>query len=211
MFNFDAQQIFVLHPRQAGGGIVSSILSLDLNSAALNFKNLSVEQKTQHMFDHFQREHATPNAHPYNFINFGQDSHLALVNDADFNQRYFHKLHFYELFDENNKKLLVKMPNKLAVGISYTSKCIARIDAIRKLKYPVDYYQKWIYDNQKSLLPEYFGIDCKHTIEFSDLLDLTKFLDHICYCCEVFDLDLDLGTAQQLILAWHKEIFKNTL
>jgi hypothetical protein len=213
MFNFDAQQIFVLHPRQGGGGIVSAILSLDESSAALNFKNLSVNQKAQDMKSHFVRDYDPefgPNAHPYNFINFGHPFHLGFMEQADLAPRYMHKGHFYELFDEKNKQLLEKMSHKLSVGISFTEECIEKVDAIRTLKYPVDHYQKWIYDNQKTLLPQHFNIDCRHTIEFRDLLEETKFLDHIAYCCEVFDLKIDMTLAQDLVQGWHKKIIKET-
>jgi hypothetical protein len=209
MFNFDAQQIFVIHPQQGGGGIVSVILSLDESSAALNFKNLSTEQKAQDLMMHFDRDHNPelgPNAHPYNFINFGQPLHLEFMAKADSAYRYIHKGHFYELFDEKKKQLLKKMPRKSSVGVSFTEECIEKVDALRKLKDPVNHYQKWIYDNQKTLLPQYFDIDCNHTIEFRDLLEEEKFLDHISYCCELFDLKINMALAQNLIQGWYKKL-----
>ena len=211
MFNFEAQQIFVVHPHHGGGGIVSAILSLDKSTAALNLQNLSSQQKAQNLLHYFEYPKSSVfhvNAHPYGHINFAMAGQLQLIEQAESAYRYVHKTHFYNLFDTKAQQLLQKMPQKFSVGIVFTDECIIKVHTIRKFKQRIDHYQKWIYDNQKTLLPQYFGIDCKHTIEFRDLLEENNFLDHILYCCKLFDLEINMSLAKNLIQEWHKKLLQ---
>jgi len=209
MFNFNAQQIFVIQPENAGGGIVSLLLSLDSSTASLEFKNISVESKLNHWNNHILVSN-NKDAHLYNFLNFGSSSHANLINQADFCNRYIHKSHFYELdyLNEDKKNLLLStmLGEKKSIGIYFTDECVKKILELRPETGPIDYYQKWIYANQKKLLLDFFGISTIHHFSFSDLLVKDMFIDHIKYCKELLDLDLDIDTVGQIITQWHKSI-----
>ena len=204
MFNYDARQIFVVQPRNTGGGITSILLTLDTQTANVGLKNISKAEKIQ-AWQNFTAQ--TPiTAHVYGFNNFGHERHLQNLASADSSTRYVHKHHFYELdYLNNNKKhaLLDQMSDKQAVGIYLTEECVDKLYKIRPNTVPVDFYQRWIYSNQRMLLPTFFGIKCKHVWSFSEMLDTDKFLDHIMYCKELFDLDTDPDLYARVIRDWH--------
>ena len=209
MFNFNAEQIFVVQPRNAGGGIVSLLLSLDSSTANLNFKNISVDEKLNTWNNHLS-QNVGKDAHVYDFLNFGSNLHNTGIEQADFCNRYIHKNHFYELDEINQDKqhaLLLKMTgDKKSVGIYLTDRCVEALLEIRPSTMTVDLYQKWVYANQKKLLLDFFGINTMHHFSFSDLLDKDLFIDHIKYCKDLLDLDLDIGVAEKIILQWYATI-----
>jgi hypothetical protein len=217
MFNNDARHLFVIHPRQSGGGILATVLSLDTRTAALNFKNLSVEQKAQDS----RRVLIDPmsiNAHVYYGItHFMHTGFRSAYEEADHSERYVHKCHVYEMLSDEAKQQLMIMPNKIAVGMSYTENCI---EELRKLprgaflnRQDADnhsrwdrHYTNWIYSNLDTMLPTYFGINMLHSVEFSDLLKLDRFMDHVQYISDELDLDIDNDIAASLILAWQQKL-----
>jgi hypothetical protein len=209
MFNFNAQQIFVVQPRNSGGGIVSFLLSLDSSTASLNFKNISVKDKLTHWNDHIL-VNKDKDAHLYNFLNFGSPLHTNFITQADFCNRYIHKNHFFELDylteDKKNPLISAMVGEKKSIGIYFTDECIKKILALRPSTEKIDYYQKWVYANQKKLLSEFFEISTLHHFSFSDLLVKDTFIDHIKYCKELLDLDLNIDVAEKIITQWHTSI-----
>jgi hypothetical protein len=209
MFNHRAQQIFVIHPYGAAGGILSNILSLDPSTASQNFKNYSLETKLDHMAQQLSNS-TTKNAHTYGIMNFMFPQHVECINNADSAERYVHKGHFYELLSTDAQNLLTSMPNKIGIGINFTDKCVEEFKKLPRGKQfaPDEYsvYYTWIYANLNTLLPAYFNIDCVHTIEFRDLLDTDKFLDHIKYLSDLLNLNINPSAARQLITQWHAKI-----
>jgi hypothetical protein len=211
MFNFDAEQIFVVQPRNAGGGIVSLLLSLDSSTANLNFRNTSVNEKLNAWNDHLS-SNVKKDAHVYDFLNFGSNSHNIGIDQADSCNRYIHKNHFFELDEINQDKqsaLLLKMTGaKKSVGIYLTDACVDALLDIRPSTTPIDFYQRWIYTNQKKLLLDFFGITTIHHFSFLELLNRDIFIDHIKYCKDLLDLDLDIDVAEKIILQWYAIISK---
>jgi hypothetical protein len=209
MFNFNAQQIFVVQPRNAGGGIVSLLLSLDSSTASLNFKNISVDKKLDAWNNHLLLTDKN-DAHVYDFLNFGSNSHTTRIDQADFCNRYIHKNHFFELDEINQYKqntLLLKMTEeKKSIGIFLTDACVDALLELRPTTTPIDFYQKWIYANQKKLLLDFFGIDTIHYFSFLELLNKDLFIDHIKYCKDLLDLDLDIDMAEKIISQWYANI-----
>lgn len=208
MFNYGARQLFVIHPYQGGGSIFTSILSLDPGTAALNLKKLTVDEKLTAISSQLA-DPTTVNAHVYGLMHFMTETYRERIRDANSSDRYVHHGHFYELFSDESQHELKKMSNKIAIGINYTEDCVKQL---RELSRGNDYnqidhyYQMWIYNNLKTLLPTYFNIDCFHTINFSDLLNLDKFLDHLKFCSDELDLEINETTAKDLIIAWHKKL-----
>lgn len=216
MFNYNATQIFVIQPRQAGGGILSFLLSLDSKTSSLNFKNISIEQKLKDWQQHIDRKSDT--AHLYEFCNLGQDLHAANIQSADWCERYVHKQHFYELdFINNNKQqpfLTQVTGKKQSVGIYLTDECIKKIKYIesrnqsRGTPGEIDFYQKWVYSNQKQLLKSFYNIETVHYFSFSDMLDCELLLDHLQYCKDILELDIDLNVSKEIIKQWYNQILK---
>ena len=94
MFNFAADQLFVVQPRNTGGGILSLLLSFDTLCAGINFQNISTQQKLLQWKQHLNNTVA--NAHMHGHINFCSPAHNELIHSADSSDRYVHKLHFHE-------------------------------------------------------------------------------------------------------------------
>lgn len=208
MFNRSAEQIFVLHPWGAGGGIISAILSLDNQTAALNFKDYPVEDKFQQIINHLDDK--SDDAHAYGFLHFTSKPYLYALLDADSKERYIQKGHLYELFSPEAKIFLDSMPNKKSIGVSISERDMEQLIKIRSNidapATPYNLYQQWMYNNQKTLLPEYFGINCLHTIEFNDLLDQEKFLDHMMYCVEILNLNINMDLVKIIISKWQNKL-----
>jgi len=200
MFNYQARQIFVIHPRNAGGGLLAYLFSLDSRAAAINFKKQSLEEKLRDWYDFVQRR--SGNAHVHGFINFGHNLYMENVAQADHCDCYVHKSHFYEMF-ENQNSLLQMMPHKESIGLYLTENCIEQLVRFRPNTPKIDYYQMWVYANQKSLLQNYFSINCRHWFTFSDLLNLDRVMDHLAYCRDLFTLDTDLAVYSQIIKQWY--------
>ena len=180
MFNYAADQIFVIQPRGCGGGILSLLLSLDSRTASLNFQNKTVVSKIDDWQKFCQR--TTKDAHIYGFVNFAASEHTKNIASADNSHRYIHKLHYYELdainADKRNPLLSQMHGNKSSVGIYLTDQCESTLLRLRPTLPSIDYYQKWIYANQAKLLPEFFDISSVHVLSFSEMLNLDAFLDH---------------------------------
>lgn len=208
MFNYDAEQIFVVQPRSAGGGILAFLLSLDSGTASLDFRSQALEDKLN-TWDRFLLQDPG-DAHCYGFCNFGQKLHAENIMTADHCDRYVHKHHFYELdyLSESKKHPLLDAVNgaKNAVGIYVTEECVRSIQTLRPATPDIDFYQKWVYSNQHKLLPDFFGIQCLHTLPFCDLLHIDKFLDHLSYCKEIFGMDTDTDLFRPRILQWYAMI-----
>lgn len=205
MFNYQSRQIFVVQPRNTGGGIVSFMLSLDSRSANTKFKASTLDLKMGDWNNFIAKK--PPTAHVNGFINFGHDRYLANLADADGCERYVHKHHFYELDYVNSAKkhsLLDLMLDKQAVGIYLTEQCIDRLYKIRPQTKIVDFYQTWVYSNQTKLLKDFYNIDCRHTWSFSEMLDNKTFMDQLMYCQEIFDLDTDPDLYVKVIKDWHE-------
>ena len=201
MFNFAAEQIFVVQPRNTGGGILSLLLSFDSLSASINFQNVSIQQKLSTWKQHLNK--LVSNAHMHGHINFCSPAHNSLIESADFSNRYIHKLHFYELMSDDSKILLHQMlGRKMSVGIYLTEKCAEKLMQLRPHTDTIDYYQLWVYSNQKKLLLDYFGIESVHTWAFSDMLDADIFMDHLKYCEQCLELELDQNLCYQVIKDW---------
>jgi hypothetical protein len=205
MFNYNAQQIFIVQPRNTGGGILSFILSLDSSTASLNFKNIPISKKLDDWNAHLSNPSNT--AHLYDFINFNSPNHNTNVEQADSCQKYIHKHHFFELDYINNDKQnpqLLKMPNKSAIGIYLSESCVEKLMELRSYTIPIDFYQRWVYSNQEKLLSSFFNINTLHHFKFLDLLDKDTFIDHIKYCKDLLDSDLDIDIAEKIILQWYQ-------
>lgn len=208
MFNYSADQIFVMQPRGCGGGILSLLLSLDSKSASLNFKHKDVTSKIDD-WQNFNR-YRVDNAHVYGFVNFGANEHSHNIKVADHCQRYIHKLHYFELDAENQTKRhpwLAKIHGpKRSIGIYLTDKCQSTLENLRPDLPPIDFYQKWIYANQSKLLPVFFDIESMHQISFSEMLDLEVFVDHLRYVRDILDLDIDIEQSRSIIQQWYRII-----
>lgn len=208
MFNYHAQQIFVVQPRSAGGGILAFLLSLDSDTASLDFRSKTLGEKLQD-WDLFLSGNPS-DAHCYGFCNFGHNTHTENIIAADHCQRYVHKHHFYELDYVNERKrnpLLDQVKaNKSGIGIYLTDTCIDIIKSLRPSTPDMDFYQRWIYSNQQKLLPDFFGINCLHTLPFCDLLNLNTFVDHLAYCKEILRMDTDIDLFRPIILQWYLTI-----
>ena len=201
MFNFAADQLFVVQPRNTGGGILSLLLSFDTLCAGINFQNISTQQKLLQWKQHLNNTVA--NAHMHGHINFCSPIHTELINSADSSDRYVHKLHFHELLSEDSKNLLIQITGKKnSVGIYLTEDCAEKLMQLRPHTDSIDYYQLWVYNNQKKLLLDYFDIESMHTLAFSDMLDANLFMDHLKYCEQCLKLDLDQDLCYQVINDW---------
>lgn len=202
-FNYVARQIFVTQPRNTGGGILAFLLSLDSNTASLNFKKQSLEKKLADWNNFVIQKKG--NAHVHGFNNINQKKYQEDFHRAETCGQYIHKHHFYELFEDVNSdaSLLSKMINKHSIGIYLTESCVERLIALRPQTPAIDYYQLWMYANQKKLLKDFFAIDCRHTLPFSDMLNIDQFIDHLCYCKSIFDLDTDCTIYQKVITQWY--------
>jgi hypothetical protein len=130
MFNYAAQQVFVIHPFGAGGGIVNAIFSLSTTCAALDFKLTSLDQKIQTL-SHQLEDNNYNHAHAYGFVNIGSKNWCNNLPTADLANVYIHKGHFYELTADNVQQELTRMPNKVAVAISLGSQCNKNLRKIR--------------------------------------------------------------------------------
>jgi hypothetical protein len=201
MFNFAADQLFVVQPRNTGGGILSLLLSFDTLCASINFQNSSTQQKLALWDQHLKN--TVVNAHMHGHINFCSPVHNELINSADSSSRYIHKLHFHELMSEDSKNLLIQMTGKKSsVGVYLTEDCADKLMQLRPHTDIIDYYQLWIYSNQKKLLLDYFDIESMHTWAFSDMLDANLFMDHLKYCEQCLKLDLDQDLCYRIINDW---------
>lgn len=209
MFNYEARQLFIVHPRGAGGGILANILSLDSKTAAQDLKNYDLDTKLDHIQNRLTNNQKK-DAHPYGLINFMFPTYVNNVSSADWAERYVQKCHYFELFSDDARDMLARMPNKVGIGLCYSQPCLEELKKLPRGNDLVNdgyiHYYLWIYNNLRTLLPTYFGINCIHTIEFRDLLDLEKFLDHIRYISDELDLEIDLNTATELITEWHNKI-----
>lgn len=205
MFNYSADQIFVVQPRGCGGGVLSLLLSLDSKTASLNFKHKDVTSKIGD-WQNFCANHVK-DAHVYGFVNFNAHKHRHNIKVADHCQRYVHKLHYFELDALNQDKLhplLLQMQGpKRSIGIYLTDQCQSTLENLRPDLPPIDFYQKWIYANQSRLLPDFFGIDSLHNFSFSEMLDLEVFIDHLAYCRDILDLDIDINQSRSIIQQWY--------
>jgi len=212
-FDYGAEQLFVVAPRNVGSGILSLLLSLDRGSAALDFKQKSLDEKI-HDWDRF-RSRSTGDSHLYGFMNFGQPDHADAMAVADRCARYVHKCHFYELdavTDNRRHSVLNKITGrKQAVGIWMSQYCVEKLQQIRPKTPTADWYQLWIYSNQKSLLKDFFGIDCQHLLPFSDMLDLDMFMDHAKYCADLFALDINVDDHVSMIQQWYEIVQVNNI
>ena len=204
MFNYEAEQIFVVQPRNTGGGLLSFLFSLDSCTASVNFRSQSLEQKLQTWDDHVNKRHA--DAHVHGFINFGHPLYLENLASADHSDRYIHKNHFYELLSDAadiKDSMLARMPHKRAIGIYLTESCVKILQKLRPQTPHVDYYQLWVYANQRKILQDFFNIECMHTFAFSDMLDLDRISDHVKYCRDLFQLDIDINICRQIMQQWY--------
>lgn len=207
MFNYQARQIFVIHPRNAGGGILSFLFSLDKQTASINFKHESLKKKLND-WNNFVDSKAS-NAHAHGFLNLGHPDYLTNIAQADRCDTYIHKTHFYEIYaDAHNPNInvLEKMSNKQGVGIYLTERCIDALVRIRPNTPCVDLYQLWIYAHQSKLLETFYGITCRHVFPFVELLDINFFMDHLIYCKDIFNFDTGLDTYQKVVQQWYSLI-----
>jgi len=214
MFNYAADHVIVLHPRSAGGAVLSFLLSLDARTHDLRFQQATLEQKL-HAWQSWQQQTSAKeigsihaNAHAYGCINFNREPHHAAIDQADWGERYVHKCHFFELLSENGPvPLLEKLTGSVSsVGVYVTPGCVERIQQLRPYTEPIDWYQMWIYANQRSIMPNYFGIKSLHHFSFSEMLDRDLFLDHVRYCGDVLSLSLDLDVCSHVIEDWHRGV-----
>jgi len=206
MFNSTADQIFVVAPRNAGGGIVSLMLSLDQQTAALDFKTKTLDRKLRE-WKQFSSAPAQ-DAHLYGFCNFGQDLHTQLISSADHADRYVHKCHFYELDAVTASRRSALLDSftgqRRGIGIYLTDACVRRLRDMRPDTPVVDWYQLWIYNNQARLLREFYDIHLLHVLPFSDMLEPDVMLDHLTYCRSIFDLDTDVDTYHAVLHDWYR-------
>jgi hypothetical protein len=213
MFNYNAEQILVVQPRNAGGGILSFLLSLDSITADITYKEKTVNEKITNWKSYVASPTSAKNAHINGFLNFGHSDQIKNINRADYCNRYIHKCHFFELDgDKNNKHtLLYKLIGpKKSIGIYLTDKCINNLLLLRPTTPAVDFYQQWVYSNQKILLDKFYDIKCQHTFSFSEMLNINLFMDHLTYCNEVLELDLNIDIAKCLIQEWYTIIGHTT-
>lgn len=201
MFDYAAKQIFVLQPRNTGGGILSLLLSFDQNIASIDFKKKTLQQK----IDEWNKHATNPGwtSHVHGHINFGGDSHDRLIDVADSCSCYIHKLHFFEFLGNRNQRLLELMSGqRQSVGIYLTDQCVDHLTQLRPQTEPIDYYQLWVYSNQRRILDQWFDIESMHVWPFSDMLQVDTFMDHIKYCEECLGLDLPHDLCVDTIKKW---------
>ena len=201
MFNNSSEHLFTIAPRGTGGGILSMVLSLDPDTAALNFKNLSVEQKVNDWNKFMERRHF--DAHLYGFSNIGQPFYYQFKDEADDCKRYIHKAHFFEIYDERIDMLTGP---KKSVGIYFGEGCVDRLLSVRpwmKTSPPIDLYQIWVYNHQFDLLKQFYNITPVHMITFSDMLDSNKFCQHIEHSANVLNLTIDMDMCQKILTDWY--------
>lgn len=208
MFNDHAQQIFVVQPRSAGGGILAFLLTLDSDTASLDFRSLTLADKLNDW--NLFLSSGPGNAHCYGFCNFGHKLHTENIAFADHCRRYVHKHHFYELdyVNESKKHPLLDQVygDKSAIGIYLTDACIDAIKSLRPSTPYIDFYQRWIYANQQKLLTDFYGVNCLHTLPFRDLLNPGAFMDHLAYCTQILCMDTDKDLFRPIILQWYATI-----
>lgn len=203
------------HPAGTGGGMLSFLLSLDSSAAALNFKSSSVEEKLAQWNKHLSvmQSSSNRNAHPYDFVHISSENYINNIETADYCSTYVHKGMFYEfenyrvnfqntLFDRSEGELL-------SVGIYLTSECVEKMRIVRPYYFDdINYYQRWVYSNQVKLMKDLFNVNTVHHFAFSDMLDENLFVEHVQYCKDILQLDIDMDTVCSLIKEWHSNILK---
>ena len=208
MFNYSAEQVFVVHPRNSGGGIIAFLLSLDSQTSTVDFKKLSTEDKLNLWRAYVNT--SPKNAHLAGFINFSSVNHLYNIQNADFCNRYIHKNHFFDFDAINNNKhhhfLDQATGEKKSIGIYLTDNCIEKLLSLRTHSPKIDFYQKWVYSNQQKLLKEFYNINSLHYFSFSEMLDKDIFVDHVKYCKDLLNLDIDIDVSAGLIDQWYRII-----
>jgi len=206
MFDYQSHHLFVIAPRNAGGGLLSLLLSLDTDTASLDFKKKTLDQKIRDWEDFFLCHNG--NSHLYGFLNVSQSAHTVALSQADACDRYIHKCHFYELdavsTTKRNPLLESITGSKQAVGIYLTESCVEKLQTIRPQTPMIDLYQRWIYANQRSLLSDFYAIESLHLISFSDMMDQDILIDNLKYCQDLFRLDTDLDTYRSIISQWYQ-------
>lgn len=208
MFNYDAQQVFVIHPRSTGGGIVSFLLSLGSNTASIDMRDMTTQAKLARWQEFLKSD--PENSHMSGFVNFGHPEHAQCIENADHCGRYVHKCHFYELdHPSGNHPLLQRLSaDRPSIGIYVTDQCVDRLLGIRPNTPPADYYQTWVYSKQANLLKTFYGISSLHTFSFSEMLDIDVFLDHLKYCNDLLDIDTSLDLYRSVIQQWYRSVLK---
>lgn len=195
----------VVHPRYAGGGILAAVLSLDSRTADLSFTRAEPQEKYLRMMEHLQG--TVSNAHAYGNVNIANEDWYRNLEFADDCERYVHKGQFHAMWGERNRQALDSLHNKKAIGIYLTDQCVEALNQLRPNTRPdIDYYQTWVYSNLSTLLPNYIGIQCLHTMPFIDLLSIDRIMEHIGYCQELLDLDVDLDWARTLAQTWQNRM-----
>jgi hypothetical protein len=101
--------------------------------------------------------------------------------------------------------------NKVSVGIYFTPDCVDILKKIRAKSPAIDLYQLWMYNNQQKLLHEFWSIKSIHTLPFVDMLDTTRLIDHVSYCNDLLNLDLNLDLCKNIIEIWQQKIIRNTI
>lgn len=213
MFNYAADHTLVLHPRNAGGAVLAFMLSLDSHTADLRFRQASLQQKLQVWYQWQQNKtqdsrsiHST--AHAYGCINFNRELHHECIAQAHPAPRYVHKGHFFELLSDTGPVPLLSQLTGVcrSIGIYLTPRCVERLQQLRPYNESVDWYQMWIYANQRSIMPEYFKVQSLHHFSFSEMLDLDLFQDHVKYCKDLLELDIDMDVCRDVIQQWHRSV-----
>jgi len=206
MFNYSSENFFVIQPINAGGGLLSFLLSLDDRTASVGFKKMSVEEKLVQWDKHLAT--SPVNTHLIKFYNVNSNNHLSNIESADFCDRYVHKCHFYELDYLNDQKQHSLLSNitgsKRSIGIYLTDNCVDIIHQLRPRTPPVDFYQKWVYSNQARLLKEFYNINSVHTFSFTDMLDVDVLIDHLKYCQDRLDLSISVDKSREVVLQWYQ-------
>ena len=205
MFNYDAEQLLVLQPNATGGGLISFLLSLDSRCASVNFKKLSVEQKIN---DWNQWVTTRPsNAELYGWANFGSEEFKNNLQNADSCDSYVWKCHFLELdHPEHPHPILQKFSQPIrSVGIFVTDQCLEKLNTYRGNNHRVgaDYYEKWVYSNQKMILKHWLNVECVRAIRFLEMLDLDNFTEYMYWIYKDLDLTIDMKITRQAISDWH--------
>lgn len=204
-FDFQADQIFVVAPRNTGGGILSLLISLDSNTASLDFRHKTLAEKILDWNRH--TANSKGNSHLYGRMNFGHPDHVTAMHNADRCARYVHKCHFFELdgvSETQRHPLLDKITGgKQSIGIYLTDACIEKLLSIRPQTPQIDWYQLWVYNKQKSLLADFYEVDCRHVLPFSHMLEPDTLIDHVKYCRDVLALNIDSDILASVIHQWH--------
>lgn len=209
MFNYSAEQIFVIQPHNTCGGLLSFLLSLDSQTSTIDFKKISLQNKLN-LWQDYVKKTTISDAHLAGFVNVGSANHTHNIHNADFCNRYIHKNHFYELDSLNDNKchpfLDQLTGEKKSIGIYLTDNCIEKLLALRPNTSNIDFYQKWVYSNQKILLKEFYGISTLHYFSYSEVLDKDMFIDHLTYCKDLLNLDINIDISATLIDQWYRII-----